>query len=208
MVAKENNTSSKRKSTGGGGKSGSSSKKQKKDSDKSKTTRSATENLSNSAQKRQVRKERQSHRRHADIVNEAKILWNKLRVKTNTPEETQELMDKLMSLITGKVNEIALQHDASRIVQAAIQFGSKEQRKELLQEICASQKQDSKDDNGGIVGGLAELAKIQYAHFCCLKFIKYCSDDDECVKMIVKVRDRDRERRIEVESPRLSIIFV
>lgn len=139
-------------------------------------TAAAAEELSSSAQKRQLRKERQSHRRHADTVAEAKALWNKLRLKSNTPDDTKALMEQVMTLIRGKVNEIALQHDASRVVQAAVQFGNDEQRKELLQEICA----DS-------AAGLAELSKIQYAHFLCLKFIKYCARDPECVKTIVKV---------------------
>jgi pumilio family protein 6 len=130
---------------------------------------------SSSSQKREAKKERQSHRRHSDTVSESKLLWNKLRLKSNTPAETKELMEKVMKLIRGKVNEITLQHDASRVVQAAIQFGNDEQRKELLTEICDS------------VGSLAEASKIQYAHFCCLKFIKCCARDKDCVKMIVKV---------------------
>jgi pumilio family protein 6 len=130
---------------------------------------------SSSAQKREAKKERQSHRRHSDTVTESKLLWNKLRLKSNTPKETKELMEKVMKLIRGKVKEIALQHDASRVVQAAIQFGNHEQRKELLTEICDS------------LESLAECSKIQYAHFCCLKFIKCCARDNDCVKMIVKV---------------------
>ena len=140
--------------------------------------------LSSSAQKRQVRKERQSHRRHADVVSEAKVLWNKLRLKSNTSDDTKELMDKVMDLIRGKVAEIALQHDASRVVQAAIQFGNEEQRRELLTEICASEE-----------ASLAELAKIQYAHFCCLKFIKYCDRDEKALKMIVKVSLSNKNRK-------------
>jgi hypothetical protein len=135
-----------------------------------------TEDLSSSAQKRQLKKERQSHRRHADTVADAKVLWNKLREKSNTPKDTKELMDQVMTLIRGKVNEIALQHDASRVVQAAIQFGNEEQRKELLKEICADG-----------AAGLAELSKIQYAHFICLKVIKYCNRDPDSIKMIVRV---------------------
>lgn len=130
---------------------------------------------SSSSQKRQAKKERQSHRRHADVVAESKFLWNKLRVKTNTPDETKELMEKVMDLIRGKVKGIALQHDASRVVQAAIQFGNDKQRKELLTEICDS------------TGSLAEISKSQYAHFCSLKLIKCCARDGDCVKMIVKV---------------------
>ena len=84
-----------------------------------------------------------------------------------------------MELIRGKVKEIALQHDASRVVQAAIQFGDEEQRKELLNEICETPET------------LVEISKVQYAHFCCLKFIKYCARDDDCVKTIVKVGNLD-----------------
>ena len=133
---------------------------------------------SNSSQKREMKKERQSGRRHAEAVVEAKGLWNKLRLKSNTTEETNELMQQVMKLIRGKVNQIALQHDASRVVQAAVQFGSDRQRKELLLEIV---------EEGDC---LPELSKIQYAHFLALKFIKYCSKDRECVKMIIKVGEK------------------
>jgi pumilio family protein 6 len=98
-----------------------------------------------------------------------------IRLKSNTTEETKDLMDQVMKLIRIKVNEVALQHDAIRVVQAAIHFGSDEQRKELLTEICGSS------------GSLAELSKIQYAHFCCLKFIKYCNRDSDSAQMIIKV---------------------
>jgi len=180
MVAKE---SAKRKSPSGKD-SNFNKKKQKNDGGAAKKNDNGEE-LSSSALKRQVRKERQGTRRHADSVTEAKVLWNKLRLKTNTKEDTKKLMDKVMELIRGKVREIALQHDASRVVQAAIQFGSEVQRKEILTEICESE------------GSLAEMAKIQYAHFCCLKFIKYCARDDASIKMIVK--------SFKGEMPRLAV---
>jgi len=134
----------------------------------------AAEGLTKSAQKRQVRKERQSQRRHADVVEEAKSIWNKLRLKTNTKDDTRKLADRLMGLIEGKISEIALQHDASRVVQAAIQFGTMDQRKIVLKELCAAN------------GSLPEISKIQYAQFCCLKLIKYCHRDAECTKTIVR----------------------
>jgi hypothetical protein len=127
------------------------------------------------SQKRALKQERQSHRKHADAVMEAKTIWNKLRQKNNSKEEVQEMMEKLMTFIHGKAREIALQHDASRVVQAALQFGNDEQRKQVMEELC-------KD------GNLFELARNQYAHFVVLKAIKYCEKNDDCVKMIVKVR--------------------
>ena len=164
----------KRKSPGGGGKDSSfhknNNKKQKNDG------KAWDDGMSSSSRKREMRKWRQGNRRHADCVTEAKVLWNKLRLKTNTKEDTRKLMDKVMELLRGKVQDIALQHDASRVVQAAIQFGNDDERKELLTEICQTE------------GSLAEMARIQYAHFVCLKFIKYCARDDASIKMIVKVR--------------------
>lgn len=180
MVAKE---SAKRKSQSGKGTSFQ-NKKQKNDGGAG-NKKDDAEELSSSAAKRQVRKGRQATRRHAESVTDAKFLWNKLRLKTNTKEDTKKIMDKVMELIRGKVREIALQHDASRVVQAAIQFGSVEQRKEILIEICKTE------------GSLADMAKIQYAHFCCLKLIKYCARDDTSIKMIVK--------SFKGEMPRLAV---
>lgn len=130
---------------------------------------------SSSQKKRAVKHERQSHRKHADAVATSKEIWNKLRLKNNSPEEKRRLVAELMDLLRGKVNEVALQHDASRVVQAAIQFGTAEERKEIIMELCQT-------------GSLAELSKIQYAHFVILKMIKYCSRDEDCVRAIVKVR--------------------
>eukprot|EP00977_Amphora_coffeiformis_P019837 scaffold7485_cov176-Amphora_coffeaeformis.AAC.24 len=124
--------------------------------------------------KRQLKQERQSTRRHAEVVVSAKEIWNKLRQKHNTPEINRKLMDELMPLIRGKANQIALQHDASRVVQAAIQFGTKEERQEIAKELTATP------------GSLAELSKSQYAHFCVLKLIKYCHTDEVATKLVLK----------------------
>lgn len=134
----------------------------------------ATKIDTSSSGKRQLKHERQSTRRHADAVTSAKEIWNKLRQKGNTPETNRKLMDELMPLIRGKANQIALQHDAARVVQAAVQFGNKEERREIVKELTATP------------GSLAELSKSQYAHFCVLKLIKYCHTDDESTKLILK----------------------
>ena len=143
------------------------SKKRKADASSSKSGESAK------SQKRALKQERQSQRKHADSVMEAKKIWNQLRLKTNSKEEVKAMTAKLMTLIEGKVHEIALQHDASRVVQAALQFGTTEERRQVLKELTKA--------------SLLELAKNQYAHFVVLKSIKYCASDNECAKMIVKV---------------------
>ena len=92
-----------------------------------------------------------------------------------------------MDLLSGKFYEVAMQHDASRVVQSAIQFGTIEQRRLIVKEIC---EHDEKKDTGNkkkVTNSLLELAKLQYAHFVLLKMIKYCYKDSECVSIIVKV---------------------
>jgi len=66
-----------------------------------------------------------------------------------------------------------MQHDASRIVQAAIQFGSEGQRNAVIKELCD--------------GDLAELACSQYGHFTLLKVIKYSTKEKNNVNLIVKL---------------------
>ena len=88
----------------------------------------------------------------------------------------------------GKFMEVAMQHDASRCVQGVLQFGTEEQKRDVVVELCeaGSSKDDKEKKNQNI--NLAELCKIQYAHFVVLKMIKYCARDETCVKLIVKVR--------------------
>jgi len=74
-----------------------------------------------------------------------------------------------------------MQHDASRCVQGVLQFGTEEQRREVVVELC-----DGKVNEKNQSFNLAELCKSQYAHFVALKMIKYCARDEACVKLIVK----------------------
>jgi pumilio family protein 6 len=142
------------------------------------SSKKKSDEVSNS--KRALKQARQSHRPHAETVVAAKELWNKLRVKTNTAEQNEEMMEKLMELLTGKFNQVALQHDASRVVQAAIQFSNDNQRQTIIRELC---------DAGNIV----ELSKSQYSHFVVLKMIKYCAKDDDLIRLIVKVSKLSRD---------------
>mmetsp|Transcript_19880 Transcript_19880/g.42837 ORF Transcript_19880/g.42837 Transcript_19880/m.42837 type:complete len:625 (-) Transcript_19880:97-1971(-) len=140
--------------------------------------------VSASNKKRALKHERQSHRRHADSVVAAKEVWNRLRLKTNTREETRELTDELMELLRGKFAEVAMQHDASRVVQAVVQYGTPEQRLDVVKELANADVAGSGKSNS--TNSIAELCKIQYAHFVVLKIIKYCFKEAECVRIVVK----------------------
>jgi pumilio family protein 6 len=149
-------------------------KKEEKYSKKRKFDKKANEDTASNS-KRALKQARQAHRPHSETVVAAKELWNKLRLKTNTPEQIATMMKEMMDLLTGKFSQVALQHDASRVVQAAIQHGNKNQRKIIIKEICEGER-------------FIELAKSQYAHFVVLKMIKHSVKDDESIRLIVKVR--------------------
>jgi pumilio family protein 6 len=147
-------------------------KKEEKYSKKRKFDKKANEDTASNS-KRALKQARQAHRPHSETVVAAKELWNKLRLKTNTPEQIATMMKEMMDLLTGKFSQVALQHDASRVVQAAIQHGNKNQRKIIIKEICEGER-------------FIELAKSQYAHFVVLKMIKHSVKDDESIRLIVK----------------------
>lgn len=143
-----------------------------------------------SNKKRALKAERQSHRKHASTVLQSKEIWNELRKKSNDKETISKLATELHTTLKGKCMEVTMQHDASRCVQGVLQFGNEMQRREVVMELCeagsgSGDKSSGEKKNQTI--NLAELCKIQYAHFVVLKMIKYCFRDDVCVKLIVKV---------------------
>lgn len=124
-------------------------------------------------------------------MDTGKRVWNQLRLKTNTPEQTQALVAELIPLVTGRAHALALRHDASRVVQAALQFGSNEQRRAIVQELCCcnstnNKNIDNKTNNSGSTGGWMELCQSQYAHFVVLKVLTYCHGDPECWRILVQ----------------------
>ena len=158
---KKNNNNNKRNHLAGG--SGNKPNKTKKTTTTT-TQQEQSASKSNNQQHREQKQARQSKRKHADAVIEAKLIWNKLRQKQQhqNPTTRRQLMTQLMPLLQGKVKDICLQHDAARVVQAALQFGTPTERRLLNEELTEQP------------GTLAELSKSQYAHFVVLKLI-HCS---------------------------------
>jgi pumilio homology domain family member 6 len=124
----------------------------------------------------------QHARKNADIVNRGKQIWNELRCKTKTKEQIRTLMDELMPLISTKIVELTMQHDASRIVQAALQFGNQEERQQIVRELC------TKNISGDLkhANSFLDICQSQYAHFVILKAFKYCYTDPVCVALLVQ----------------------
>lgn len=113
--------------------------------------------------------ERKAAKPLADEVQRTKKLWEKLRRKSHVPkEERQQLVDELYSIITGKVKDFVLKHDAVRAVQTAIKYSTPVQRKQIAKELQ---------------GTYAQLAESRYAKFLIGKLL--VQNDDEIRDLII-----------------------
>ena len=127
--------------------------------------------LSWSAQKKQeearmtpkeLKRKRQEARPNYEKVSKAKEIWNKLREKNLAAGERQQLMGKLLPLIRGKIAEVAMKHDASRVVQAAIKYADDTQRSEILGELAPH---------------VVEMSKATFSSYVVKKLFRYCSKE-------------------------------
>jgi len=69
--------------------------------------------------KRALRRQRAEEKPHFDAVCASKVLWNELREKKCPAARRAELVGTLHEALVGKYSEVALKHDASRLVRAS-----------------------------------------------------------------------------------------
>ncbi|KAL2137067.1 hypothetical protein VTI74DRAFT_9673 [Chaetomium olivicolor] len=121
------------------------------------------------AKQKQIAQERKAAKPLADEVHRTKKLWEKLRRKSHVPkEERQQLVDELYSIITGRIKDFVLKHDAVRAVQTAIKYSTPAQRKQIAKELQ---------------GTYAQLAESRYAKFLIGKLL--VQNDDEIRDLII-----------------------
>ncbi|XP_074473546.1 pumilio homolog 3 isoform X2 [Sebastes fasciatus] len=119
-----------------------------------------TEEKNRQQKKKDLKNSRQEAERKDmfQIIRQCKQVWGDLRRKKCDDELKKKLMKDLHDLIRGKMKQMAFAHDSVRVLQCFIQFGSHEQRKEVLEEL--------KED---IIG----LCKSQYGKHVVKKMLMY-----------------------------------
>ncbi|TQS32758.1 hypothetical protein Golomagni_06921, partial [Golovinomyces magnicellulatus] len=121
------------------------------------------------AKQKQLALERKAAKPLADEVQRTKKIWEKLRRKSHVAkEERQQLVTELFEIITGRMKDFVLKHDAVRAVQTAIKYANAEQRKQIARELD---------------GTYAQLAESRYAKFLIGKLL--VQNDDEIRDLIV-----------------------
>ena len=101
------------------------------------------------AQQKVLVQERKAAKPNADVLQRSKKLWEQLRRKSHVPlEERKKLVAELFEIVTGRVKDFVLKHDAVRVIQTAIKYANLKQRKMIAVELK---------------GAYVELAKARYA---------------------------------------------
>ena len=108
---------------------------------------------------KKVKLERQSHRPHNDLVQTAKRLWEKVRRRDLPAAERAGPLKELFALLNGKFKEIIVKHDASRMIQTCVKYGSPEQRLQIATELK---------------GTYADISKSRYGKHIVKRLLQYC----------------------------------
>ncbi|KAJ3782680.1 armadillo-type protein [Lentinula aff. detonsa] len=104
-----------------------------------------------------LQQSRKAAKPHSDLISEAKRVWALARSQTISAKERRIHITELMNVVRGKVKSIVFKHDASRIIQTLVKYGSKTEREEICEELK---------------GSYADAAKNRYAKFLLLKLIR------------------------------------
>ncbi|CAH0050010.1 unnamed protein product [Clonostachys solani] len=121
------------------------------------------------AKQKQLALERKAAKPLADEVHRTKKIWEKLRIKSSVPkDERQKLVEELFTIITGRMRDFVLKHDAVRAVQTAIKYSNVAQKKVIAKELQ---------------GAYAQLAESRYAKFLIGKLL--VQNDEEIRDMII-----------------------
>ncbi|ETW01611.1 hypothetical protein H310_06245 [Aphanomyces invadans] len=113
--------------------------------------------------------QRKMSRPNYDMVKRAKEIWNIIRERDLDKAKRVPLVDELFHLVTGKIHDVAAKHDASRVIQSLLKYGTPAHRSSAIKEMLPH---------------MLEMAKLQYGCFLVTKMIKYGSKEDRA--LIVK----------------------
>ena len=129
----------------------------------------ATNSKEAHAKQKVVAQERKAAKPNADSIARSKKIWERLRRQSHVPlQERKKLIAELFEIITGRVKDFVLKHDAGRVVQTALKYGNLEQRKMIARELKGEYK---------------SLAESRYAKFTIGKIL--VKGDDEIRDMVV-----------------------
>ena len=122
---------------------------------------------------KEIRMDRKAAKPNFELVESIKTSWNKVRTKSTPEEEKKTLLVKMAAQMQGHVLQVTLRHDASRMTQCLLQFGTSAQRQAVLVELLEKS---------------VEIAKTPYGHFAILKALSYCTGGEDQKRIAASVK--------------------
>ncbi|TKA67100.1 hypothetical protein B0A55_09625 [Friedmanniomyces simplex] len=120
------------------------------------------------AKQRQQARERKAAKPHADAIQRSKKIWERLRRKSHVPAaERKELVTELFDIITGRVRDFVFKHDSVRVIQCALKYADKTQRRIIVDELR---------------GDVKALAESRYGKFLVAKMVV---EGDQAVRDVI-----------------------
>ena len=133
--------------------------------------------------------ERKAAKPNADPIARTKQLWERLRRKSHVPlEERKKLVAELFDIITGRVKDFVLKHDSVRVIQTALKYANKDQKRMIAKELQGEYK---------------GLAQSKYAKFLVGKILVH---GDEKIRDLVVPEFYGHVRRL-INHPEASWIL-
>lgn len=121
----------------------------------------AEKKKSDRAEQKRILKERKLSRPMGEKIQHIKQVWEKLRVKKDTPGPVREkLVNQMWALIKDNIKELVFKHDSSRVVQTVFKYSDKDKRLEITK---------------ALQGSFVDLAKSPYGKFLLVKIMHYGS---------------------------------
>lgn len=90
---------------------------------------------------RVLQEQRKAAKPHSQLIANAKRVWSLARQKSISQTERQKHVRDLLEIVIGKVKEIVLKHDASRIIQTIVKYGGQRERDQVAGELNGHYKQ-------------------------------------------------------------------
>ncbi|KAI6130912.1 armadillo-type protein [Pisolithus croceorrhizus] len=115
---------------------------------------------------RALYEQRKAAKPHSELLVDAKRVWSLARQKNIPPAERQQHVRNLMKIVEGKVKDIVLKHDASRIIQTIVKYGGRKERDQIASELK---------------GHFKQLSQGKYSKFLVSKLIRHCSSRRESI---------------------------
>ncbi|KAL8998028.1 MAG: hypothetical protein Q9169_002868 [Polycauliona sp. 2 TL-2023] len=144
------------------------------------------------AKQKALAQERKAAKPNSDSIARTMKLWERLRRKSHVPpEERKKLVAELFGIITGHVKDFVFKHDSVRVVQTALKYANRDQRKTIAKELQ---------------GEFCNLAESRYAKFLVGKLLVHGDHQDKEIRDIIVPEFYGHVRRL-IKHPEASWIL-